>query len=195
MKSLVPLKAVSVKAELRGPTAVTSVELTYFNPSAENPMECTYTFPLEKTTILSKFEAEIGGRVVKTKITEKEKAQEMFEDAVAGGHAAVHAERSKKDEVLTVKLGNLMPGQEAKLRSTIISQLEVVGGHFSFSLPRAFYPDYKKHGVKDANAFPYTFDYEVRIVSKYTITGLSIPDGAAISEQDEKKTNILVSCS
>ena len=41
---------------------------------------------------------------------EKEKAQEKFEDAVASGKAAVMAERKKKDELMTVKLGNLLPG-------------------------------------------------------------------------------------
>ena len=59
-----PLQAVKVRSELRGPTAVTDVELTYINPSAENPLECTYMFPLEKTTILSKFEAVIDGRTI-----------------------------------------------------------------------------------------------------------------------------------
>ena len=56
-RNLVPLKKVSVKAELRGPTAVTSVELTYVNPMEDNPLECTYVLPLDKATILSKFEA------------------------------------------------------------------------------------------------------------------------------------------
>ena len=46
-----------------------------------------------------------------TKVTEKEKAAEIYQDAIAGGKAAVHAEREKKDETLTVRLGNLMPGQ------------------------------------------------------------------------------------
>lgn len=74
-RQLVPLKKVDIKAELRGSTAVTNVELTYFNPNVENPMECTYVFPLEKTTILSRFEAIIDDTVVFTKVTDKETAQ------------------------------------------------------------------------------------------------------------------------
>jgi len=31
------------------------------------------------------------------------------------------AERSKKDELMTVKLGNLLPGQQATLKSTILT--------------------------------------------------------------------------
>ena len=76
-KVLVPLQAVQVKSELRGPTAITDVELTYFNPS-ENPLECTYMFPLDKKTILSKFEATIDGKTIHTKVTEKEAAKERY---------------------------------------------------------------------------------------------------------------------
>ena len=77
-------------------------------------------FPLEKSTILSKFEARIGDKVVHTKVTDKEKAKEVYDDAIAGGHAAVHAEREKKEETMTIKLGNLNPGKEAVLKLTYI---------------------------------------------------------------------------
>ena len=79
-RQLVPLKKVNIKAELRGSIAVTNVELTYFNPDPKNPMECTYVFPLEKTTILSHFEAKIGDTFIFTKVTDKETAQEKYED-------------------------------------------------------------------------------------------------------------------
>lgn len=73
-KQLVPLKKVDIKAELQGSFAVANVELTYFNPNPESSMECTYVFPLEKSTILSRFEAIIDDTVVFTKVTLKETA-------------------------------------------------------------------------------------------------------------------------
>lgn len=65
---LIPLTKVDVKAELRGTTADTCVELTYINPSTESPLECTYTFPIEKTSVLAKFEAAFDDKVVVTKV-------------------------------------------------------------------------------------------------------------------------------
>ena len=116
-----PLKKVDVKSELRGATAITNVELTYQNPHEDSPLECTYVFPLEKTTLLSKFEAIIDDKVVETKVVEKEKAKEKYEDAIASGNAAVMAERSKqKEETLTVKLGNLLPNSIATLKVQIV---------------------------------------------------------------------------
>ena len=152
-KVLLPLKSIDIKSELRGANAITNVELTYINPTSDSPLECTYTFPIDKNTVIAKFEAVIDDRVVQTKVMEKETAQERFDDAVASGNTSVLAERKKKDEVMTVKLGNLLPGQNATLKSQIISQVDIVGGHYAFSLVNAFYPDYKKHGVKDLSAF------------------------------------------
>jgi len=73
---LLPLTKVSIQSELRGVVATTNVELTYVNPSKENPFECTYTFPIDKTSVLAKFEASIDDRVIETKIKDKERAQE-----------------------------------------------------------------------------------------------------------------------
>ena len=113
---LIPLKRVDIKSELRGATAITNVELTYHNPSTKSALECTYKFPLEKKTLLAKFEASIEDKVVVTKIIKKEKAREKYDDAVAGGNAAVMAERVKKDDSMTIRLGNLLPEQSATLK-------------------------------------------------------------------------------
>ena len=190
-----PLKKVNVQAELRGAMATIELELTYTNPSNESPLECTYVFPLEKTTILSKFEAVIGDKVVKTKVTDKETAKENYDDAMASGNAAVMAERtSKKEETMTVKLGNLLPGQDATLKATIVSQLEVIAGHYAFFLPVAFYPDYKKHGVKAQGAFVYDFAYTVSIFNEKEITNLSLPANSSVIDKDDKRTRMTIQC-
>ena len=107
VKVFLPLKSIDTKSELRGAVAITNVELSYINPTKDSPFECTYSFPIDKNTVLAKFEAIIDDKVVQTKIMEKETAQERYEDAVASGNTAVFAERKKNDEVMTVKLGNL----------------------------------------------------------------------------------------
>ena len=71
-----PLTKVDVKAELTGAFAVTSVELCYVNPSKDSPFECTYTFPLEKTSVLTEFRATIDDKVIETKVKDKDEAKE-----------------------------------------------------------------------------------------------------------------------
>ena len=86
------------------------MELTYDNLNQERPLECKFMLPLEKSTLLAKFEAVIDDKSFLTKVMKKEKAEEKYDDAVADGKAAVIAKLEKKEENMTIKLGNLMPG-------------------------------------------------------------------------------------
>ena len=64
-KILMPLSKVEVKTELRGALATTTVELNYINPhTSNNSLECSYMYPLEKTTVLAKLEASINDRII-----------------------------------------------------------------------------------------------------------------------------------
>ncbi len=58
----------------------------------------------------------------------------------------------------------------------------------------AFYPDYKKHGIRESSVFVYEFHYEVKIVAGGRISNLSLPMNAAITSTDEKKMEITVMC-
>ena len=93
------------------------------------------------------------------------------------------------------KLGNLLPGQNATLKSTILSQLEIIGGHYCFSLPAAFFPDYKKHGINKKDTYAYEFVYEVEILANSPISNLSIPVYASVASQNEDHSQILIRCS
>ena len=64
------------------------------------------------------------------------------------------------------------------LKLHLVQQLDIVGGYYAFILPVAFYPDYGRYGVGEADAFPYQFSYEVDIIAQGSISNLSIPDMA-----------------
>ena len=129
-----------------------------------------------------KFEAEIEDRVISTKVIQKTKAHELYDDAVAAGKAAVIAEKkNNSDETMSVKLGNLLPNQTAMIKATFASQIEISAGHYAFSLPPALYPDYKRHSMNDNDTYIYDFEYEVTILSDNKISNLSIPEGAMIT--------------
>ena len=84
-----------------------------------------------------------------------------------------------------------MPGQTATLKYTILSRVEISAGHYSYKLPDAFYPDYKKHGLAKKD-FEYEFAYTIRFKSAHRITNLCVPDGAEVVEKSEDASNILV---
>ena len=124
----------------------------------------------------------------------KEQAHEVYEDSLAKGNAAVLAEREKKNETMTVKVGNLLPGQTAVLRLHIVTKLDIVGGFYNMSLPLAFFPDYRKHGISNKDEFAYYFNYEVHIESNGSISDLSLPENAEIVEKNRLNTSIKIRC-
>ena len=52
-----------------------NIELNYVNPSPDNPLECTYIFPLDKNSTLASLVVTIDDRVIQTKVRDKQQAQ------------------------------------------------------------------------------------------------------------------------
>jgi len=72
-----------------------NINLTYSNISDDKPIECTFEFPLESQTVVSRLVATIDDKTIEAQIKEKEEAKQQYGDAVASGNTAVYAERSK----------------------------------------------------------------------------------------------------
>ena len=89
---MVPLKEVAVRATLEGAYATVHFEMIYVNPS-DHSIECSYEFPPEAETLLSKLIVTTEDKVIEAKVEAKEKAQEKYEDILAGGNLGVYAER------------------------------------------------------------------------------------------------------
>lgn len=142
---LVPLKDVTIKGILEAGHATLDVQLTYSNISDDRSIECTFEFPLEHNTVVGKLIAQIDDRVIEACIKAKEEAKQEYDDALASGHTAVYAERdqTKKEEIITLVLGNLLPGQTARIDIQMINPMTIEGGAFQFSMPVSFLPQYK----------------------------------------------------
>lgn len=98
-------------AFVNGVIATTNVQFVYANESSENPVETTFEFPVDKDIVISKLICTIGDKVVEAKVQSKEEAKQKYDDAIAGGKAAVYAEKkSEERESMTLMLGNLLPG-------------------------------------------------------------------------------------
>ena len=197
---LVPLQDVTIKGILEAGHATLDVQLSYSNIGDDNPIECTFEFPIEKNTVVSKLIAQIDDKVIEAKIKAKEEAKQQYDDALASGNTAVYAERdqNKKEESITLLLGNLLPGQVARIDIQMIKPLTIEGGAFEFAMPTSFLPQYKQHQVaQNYNKIPsswylpgnedgnlaelvpeYTFSYDFEIKSSEKVTFVGAPADA-----------------
>ena len=117
---MVPLKDVQILATLEGSLAKVDFNMTYLNPS-ENPIECTYEFPLESETLVTSLTVYIDGKVIEAIVLEKEEAKQVYEDVIAGGDLGVYLDRSKEGQkIMSLKIGNLNPGQEIIISAQLV---------------------------------------------------------------------------
>jgi hypothetical protein len=142
------MKSVDIKALVQGSSATLEVNMVFTNPLS-GPLELTYCMSFEEDTIFSGLVAKVDEKETEAVIMKKERAQEKYEDAIAGGHVGLLAEKTTRvDADYTVKLGNLKPGSTCSMTLKLIKSLDVFGSSYHLSIPHAFFPDYKKHGLK-----------------------------------------------
>ena len=107
------MKHQEVRVQITNVIAVIDVVQTYFNDS-ESPLEVTLMFPIEKDYALGKLTIQIGDTIIEGKIMSKDKAEEKYENAMSEGHTAVMVQESEEHpELVRIKVGNLLPLQEA----------------------------------------------------------------------------------
>ena len=143
-----PLKSVSVEAQVRGFVMGLQSTLTYSNDTPD-PVEVLFRFPVEKSHAVVGLTAVIDGRKIAAQVREKEEARARYDDAIASGFSAALAEE-KSGDVFSIALGNLPPGKEAQIQLQLVGELGVdAEGGVRFSLPSTLKPRYTPAGSTD----------------------------------------------
>jgi len=116
-----PLQRVDLRARVIDRVAEVTVEEKFGNPFSD-PIEAVYVFPLAGGSAVSRFEMQIGQRVVRGRIEERGKARREYVEALDQGKRAALLEQ-ERDDVFTVQVGNVMPGDEITVRLTYSERL------------------------------------------------------------------------
>jgi Mg-chelatase subunit ChlD len=183
----VPLTGVSIEAEITGLSARVAVAQRYVNRETK-PIEAVYVFPLDEGAAVCGFEAVVDGTLVVGEVHERDKAFEIYDDAMADGHGAFLLDEERPD-VFQASIGNLPPGKEVLVRLTYVTELSIDGGRARFSIPTTVSPRYapaQDHvavGRSDAQTLnpplawsvPYGLDLSLRITMPARITSIESP--------------------
>ena len=140
-KAALPLAAVSLRARVIDRVAEVQVEQKFQNPLTE-PIEAVYVFPLAGGCAVSSFEMQIGSRTLRAKIEERAEARRQYAEALDQGKRAALLEQ-ERDDVFTVQVGNLKPGDEITVRLTYSERLPFFeDGRTELRLPLVVAPRY-----------------------------------------------------
>lgn len=136
----VPLAGVSIDAELRRFYAKVIVSQRYVNREA-TPIEAVYVFPLDEGAAVTAFEAVVGDTLVVGEVLERDKAFDIYDEAMAAGHGAFLLDEERPD-VFQASIGNLPPGKDVLVRLTYVTELPVDEGRLRFVIPTTVSPRY-----------------------------------------------------
>ena len=139
-RGLLPLVAMDVDARVAGVIASIEVAQTFVNTTG-TAIEATYVFPLPDRAAVHKFRMEVAGRVIEGVVEERGAAREQYDEAIAAGHRAAITEEERPG-VFTLRVGNLMPGESATVRLSLVGPLPVDDGELTFRFPLVVAPRY-----------------------------------------------------
>ncbi|XP_050773835.1 von Willebrand factor A domain-containing protein 5A-like isoform X2 [Gopherus flavomarginatus] len=143
----VPLRSGSVTVLIRGFVADVSCELLYRNEE-QGPVEAMFVFPVDPEAAVYAFEARLGSTCIQAQLREKQQAQQLYGDALAGGQSSfLLQQEGTKGDVFSCSLGNLPPGEEAALTLRYVCELPLEpDGAARYMLPAVLRPRYTPHG-------------------------------------------------
>src|SRR5262249_26221627 len=133
-----PLVALDVQARLDGLLARTRVRQTFVNAHAE-PVEATYIFPLPDRAAVTGFRLEVAGRVVEGELKERGQARREYDAAMWKGQRAALAEEERPG-VFALKVGNLPPGESARVTLTLAGPVPFADGEATYRFPLVVAP-------------------------------------------------------
>jgi Ca-activated chloride channel family protein len=139
-RGCLPLQALDVHARIDGLLVQTTVTQTFVNTLAE-PLEATYIFPLPDRAAVTAFHMELAGRVIEGVLKERGQARRDYEEALQAGHRAGITEEERPG-VFTLRVGNLLPGEQAVVRLTLAGPLSYDAGEATFRFPLVVAPRY-----------------------------------------------------
>ena len=140
-RARLPLAGVHLSARVADRVAHVTQEQTFHNPFAE-ALEATYIFPMPGGAAVSAFELKVGKRVIKGIVKERGEARATYQKAIQDGKRAALLEQDR-DDVFTVQVGNLPPGEEVRVRIVTSERLPFFeDGTTELRLPLVVAPRY-----------------------------------------------------
>ncbi|XP_076863114.1 von Willebrand factor A domain-containing protein 5A-like [Brachyhypopomus gauderio] len=178
----VPLKSIEVNLQTEGHVATVSSTLQYVNEE-QGPVEALFVFPMTAEAAVCHFSAKIADREVVAEVQEKEKARELYDEALSSGQQGFLLEESEEStDVFRLSVGSLPPGQSAAVTFVYVTELSVQADYsLRFCLPAVLNPRYSPPGMSGgivseitpgSAQIPYSLSLTVHLSSPNPITAV-----------------------
>ncbi|MCJ1284389.1 hypothetical protein MMC26_003720 [Xylographa opegraphella] len=123
----------------------TKLHQTFTNDTGNAVPECIYAFPLYDGVSVVKFTCNIGGRLLRGIVEEKNAARTTYDEAVAKGETAGLLEQSAAaSDVFSTRLGNVPAGESVIVEIEYVCELrqDAETNGIRFTIPKSIAPRY-----------------------------------------------------
>jgi Ca-activated chloride channel family protein len=197
----VPLEGVRITMKLRGLAAEMTVNQRFVNHE-ESPIEATYLFPLPEDASVCGFTVRTGERTIEGTVEERDKAFEIYDDAMAEGDGAFLLDQERPN-VFHLSVGNVLPGQVVDVQIRLVSQVRYDSNFVRLMIPTTISPRYTPGDLPEEQrreieritppyAFdvPYGFSLEIDALLHSGITAVESPSHPIRSQVNDNTCRI-----
>jgi len=124
-----------------------------FRNQEKKAIEAVYKFPLPEGAAVCGFKAIIDGKIIHGQVEERDRAFEMYDDALSRGDGGYLLDQERPN-IFTLSVGNLNPGSEALVEIVYITLLDMEGPRARFFLPTTISPRYLPEDMKEDDGIP-----------------------------------------
>lgn len=178
---LLPLRSTRADVRISGSIARVRIHQVFGNDGDE-PIEAVYVFPASTRAAVHDMSMRVGDRKIQATIEKRAKAKKKYEQAKSQGKVASLLDQERPN-VFTVRVANIMGGQEVAVDLEYTELVEHEDGVYEFVYPAVVGPRYgggADPNVDDWIANPYLpegekgpYEFDIRV---YVKTGLALRD-------------------
>ena len=177
------LNTVFIESEVNEVYASTEAKQTFINP-LDKPIELLINFPIKDEIQLSRFQVTINNKIVISRVLEKEKAKEKYNDTISDGNVGILSSYDDKTYSYNVTIGNIKPKEKVVLITYYLQMITSEDMSFQYEIMQ-HYPNFISKDMKreeiDKNRAK-NLEGKIKIKTQSRLTRLIIP------LLDEKKT-------
>lgn len=142
-----PLLKTDVKVNVAGVIANATLTQTYKN-QGDKTIEAVYVFPLSTKSAIHAMRMKIADRITEAEINEKQRAQQIYNDAKNNGQTASLLQQQRPN-VFQMNVANIMPGDIVEVTVEYTEALVPQSGVYEFVYPTVVGPRYAGETNKD----------------------------------------------
>ncbi|OPZ44983.1 MAG: Vault protein inter-alpha-trypsin [Euryarchaeota archaeon ADurb.BinA087] len=191
----IPLRATTINGTFHGPLGSLTLTQTFrfARQALDHPIEAIYRFPLPGDAAVTEVVAVFGDETIRTRLTERGKAEREYDEAFKKGKKAVLVTRESPD-VFTLHLTGIPPETDVVVRTTFTVLARAVPGGWEVRLPVTIAPRYvrrdESHTGVQANPllsvtdplYRISLDLMVQPAAEMTM----VPQGAIVTRTREE---------